>query len=104
MISARTKAALQQAKARGVKLGGPNLAAIKGQGATANKARAARHAANVVPVIRELERDGFVSLREIATVLTRRGVRTPRGFTEWKAATVSRVMKHALKHTPEVRP
>src|SRR5829696_7670224 len=56
MISARTKAALQAAKARGQKLGNPNGArALRGLGnapaVAAVKAGADQHAAQVLPVI-----------------------------------------------------
>jgi hypothetical protein len=47
LISQRTKAALSAAKARGQKLGNPNISAAREAGATALKANADRHAANV---------------------------------------------------------
>ena len=53
MISQRTKAALQAAKKRGVKLGSPNPKKGSRLGVVANKARADQFAANVVPIIRE---------------------------------------------------
>src|ERR1700726_2646645 len=53
MISQRTKAALAAAKARGVRLSGPNLAVATKLGNAGNKAAADRFAQNVAPVIRD---------------------------------------------------
>ena len=58
MISTRTKAALAAAKARGVRLGGPNLAKARKNAVASIKALADQHAANVQPVIREIRRSG----------------------------------------------
>src|SRR5262249_55733926 len=52
MISARTKAVLSAAKARGVPLGGPKLAKARKRAIEAIKALADQHAANVLPVVR----------------------------------------------------
>ena len=66
MIATRTKAALAAAKARGVKLGGPKLAEAREAAAASIKALADRHAANVLPVIREIQRAGATSLHQVA--------------------------------------
>jgi hypothetical protein len=50
-------------KARGVKLGGPKLAQARKQAVKAIEANADRHAANVLPIIREVQRAGAKSLR-----------------------------------------
>jgi DNA invertase Pin-like site-specific DNA recombinase len=74
MISARTKAALAAAKARGVKLGGvrPNQPRIDGRlGTAALVAKADAFAASVGPAIAEL-RDAGQSLRQIGAALTSR--------------------------------
>ena len=83
-ISARTTAALQAAKARGVKLGGPKLAQAAKLGQQANKANADRFAANVLPVIEQVKASGATSLRAVAAALTARGVPTARGG-DWNA-------------------
>ena len=66
MISARTKEALAQAKARGVRLGNPRLREVSAKGAESMKAAADRFAANVLPLIQPLRAEGK-SLREIAS-------------------------------------
>jgi DNA invertase Pin-like site-specific DNA recombinase len=86
MISARTKAALQAAKARGVRLGrnGERLA-------SANRATAVDRARQIEHVLAELNQSGMTT-REIAAELTARGIRTPRGG-RWHPQTVRRVME-----------
>jgi DNA invertase Pin-like site-specific DNA recombinase len=94
MIAARTQAALAAAKARGVKLGGPKLAEARGVAMVSVKALADRHAANVLPIIRELQRTGAKSLHQIADALNARGISTPRGG-HWYAKSVSNVLARA---------
>lgn len=90
-ISARTKAALAAAKARGVKLGGSD----KGRDIT--KARdgmvknADAFAAGLAPVVREIREAGITSLNGIARALTARGVSTARGGA-WTAKAVSNLL------------
>jgi len=66
MISERTKAALKAAKARGTRLGNPQLAKAAKRGTAAVKANARQFAANVRPIIKEIERAGATSLNAIA--------------------------------------
>ena len=93
-ISARTKAALAAAKARGVKLGGPKLRLAQLNGARANKAEADRFAANALPIIREAQKAGASSLRAIAKVLNDRGVRTARGG-KWAAPQIRDILRRS---------
>ncbi|HEY1363699.1 MAG TPA: recombinase family protein, partial [Xanthobacteraceae bacterium] len=79
MISERTKAALKAAKARGTKLGNPNLPKAAKRGVAAIKANARRFAANVLPIIEEIERSGISSHNAIAAKLNERNVPTARG-------------------------
>jgi DNA invertase Pin-like site-specific DNA recombinase len=58
MISEPTKAALQAAKRRGVKLGNPRLAEAAQRAVESLKATADQFAANVLPVIREIQSGG----------------------------------------------
>jgi DNA invertase Pin-like site-specific DNA recombinase len=79
LISMRTKAALAAAKARGVTLGGPKLIKARRAALASLKAMADQHAANVLPIIREIQRSGTTSLHQIADALNARGVSTRRG-------------------------
>jgi DNA invertase Pin-like site-specific DNA recombinase len=101
MISERTKAALQAAKARNVKLGGHRtyadgkpvtltLEAIAKGRATIAK-RADDKAARIMPAIRELQAAGITSLAGIAAGLNDQGIPTPRGG-RWQAVQVQRVL------------
>jgi DNA invertase Pin-like site-specific DNA recombinase len=99
MISARTKAALAAAKARGKKLGGNRGAvltvAARAAGRQARTFRADTRAADLAPVIAELRGRGVVTLNGIAQALTERGIPTPRGRSAWSAVQVRRAMDRA---------
>ena len=58
MISARTKAALAAAKAKGKRLGNPNIGEAQAKGTASTKAGADRFAANVLPLILPLKAEG----------------------------------------------
>ena len=94
MIANRTKVALAAAKARGVKLGGPKLAEAREIAVAAIKSQADRHAANVLPVIRDVQRSGAKTLRDVADALNARGISTSRGG-RWHAMTVRNVLARA---------
>ena len=91
IISDRTKRGLAAAKARGVKLGGPKLPQARKAAQIAIRESAKRHAANVVPIIRDIQRAGARTLREIAAALNARGIPTARGG-QWHAMTVRNVL------------
>ncbi|MGD9879968.1 MAG: recombinase family protein, partial [Reyranella sp.] len=84
-ISARTRAALVAAKARGVQLGGDrgNLPAVAHEGARASirvrQQRSMDRARDLVVVVEELRTRGFTSLRQIAAGLNEREIAAPRG-------------------------
>jgi DNA invertase Pin-like site-specific DNA recombinase len=95
LISARTKAALAAKKAKdNLRLGNPNIekAAVEGRRVVA--ANADRHAANVLPLIREIQKSGVASLRDIASALNARGIQTARGG-RWHAMTVKNMLDRA---------
>ncbi|OLB77899.1 MAG: resolvase [Alphaproteobacteria bacterium 13_2_20CM_2_64_7] len=97
MISERTKAALKAAKARGTRLGNPQLAKAAKRGTAAVKANARQFAANVLPIIEEIERAGITSHNAIAAKLNERNVRTARGgkWTHVQVGAVLRPFEHA---------
>jgi DNA invertase Pin-like site-specific DNA recombinase len=100
-ISQRTKAALQAAKARGVKLGGN-----RGNLTTAIRRKAHRHsiesrqqraekrAQDLMPVIQAIQAEGTRSLGGIATALNSRGIPTARDG-QWSAVQVMRILNSA---------
>lgn len=87
-ISARTKAALAEAKGRGVQLGGLRDSTMQRNAAL--KANAAARADKVAGIVLPL-RDAGKPLREIAEHLNRAGVQTARGG-RWQASQVKRVL------------
>lgn len=103
LISARTKAALAAAKARGVKLGGPRVnsgcPATARKAADANRAQARARALDVLPYVVAAQKAGVTSLRGLAEALEARGVRAPRGGTRWAPGQVQRVLATASGET-----
>jgi len=97
MISARTKAALAAAKARGVRLGNPNLAVgSPAQARAANAVKTGRaqvRAADVLPFIEQARRAGAITLQQFADALAARGVPTPSGRGgRWHPVQVARIV------------
>lgn len=96
MISARTKAALAAAKARGKKLGGNRGAVLSAsarkKGRAVQAARAKDRATDLAQVLEEIRRDGTTSLRGLAGALMQRGIPTPRGSSKWTAMQVARLI------------
>ena len=92
LIAQRTREALRAAKARGKKLGNPKLAEARKFAIEGNRASAARYAANVLPVMREIQASGISSLRGVARALTARGIATARGG-EWTPVQVSDILR-----------
>jgi DNA invertase Pin-like site-specific DNA recombinase len=79
--------ALSAAKARGVSLGNPKLHMARKGAVDAVRAEADRFAANALPIIREAQKAGARTLRELAEALNARGITTARGG-QWNAQTV----------------
>jgi DNA invertase Pin-like site-specific DNA recombinase len=96
LVSARTKAALAAARARGVRLGNPRLRAgdlvLSAQGNAAQRENARRRAAAVAPYIDQAPRAGAATLAAIAEALMARGVPAPRGGDHWSPAQVRRAL------------
>jgi DNA invertase Pin-like site-specific DNA recombinase len=96
MISARTKAALQAAKARGTKLGGDRGVTPSQKchdlAVEAIQTRANNRAADIAPIIKQLQEGGAESLRAIADGLNQAGIPTARGQGNWSAMQVQRTL------------
>ena len=101
-ISARTKAALAAAKARGTKLGGIRAGGLpkhecdvgRAKGRETRTANAASRAADLLPIIDGIRAAGTTSLRGIAGELNCRNIPTARGG-QWSAPQVQRVIERA---------
>jgi DNA invertase Pin-like site-specific DNA recombinase len=100
LISTRTRQALAAAKVRGVTLGSPKLPMARRSAVAAIKAEADRHAANVLPIIREAQRAGAETLRDVADALNARGIATARGG-KWYATSVKNLLDRSSP--PHVR-
>lgn len=94
LISTRTRQALSAAKTRGVTLGNPRLHVARKSALVAVKAGADRYAANVLPIIREAQKAGASTLRQIAEALNARGIPTARGG-QWYAQSVANILERA---------
>lgn len=94
-ISDRTKAALAQAKLRGVRLGNPqNLKTTSGDRAKGNriaKLKADEFATSMLPIIRNIQEQGLKSLRAIARELNERQFKTARS-SNWTPTTVKNLL------------
>jgi DNA invertase Pin-like site-specific DNA recombinase len=90
MIADRTKAALQAAKTRGVRLGRNGADRL----APAYRAEAMERARQLAPILAELKGAGM-SAGQIAARLTARGIKTANGG-RWHAATVIRALTRAV--------
>jgi DNA invertase Pin-like site-specific DNA recombinase len=97
-ISDRTRAALQAAKCRGIKLGATNAACrnlsseARQRGAERTAQAAADSYSAVAPIVRDLREKGL-SLRRIAAELDSRGISTRNGRS-WNPVQVTRVFKY----------
>jgi len=100
-ISARTKAALAAAKARGKKLGGFRGHAGSLEDAAyaraAHTAKANARAADIAPLLARINPDGALSLRAVAAQMNAEGIPSPNGKGKWSAATVSRLVRRLSK-------
>ena len=93
MISQRTREALAAIKARGRKLGNPHIGEAQKAAAVRRSEIADDFAANVVPLIREIQATGS-SMRKVAAALNARGIPTARGGV-WAATQVSDILKRS---------
>ncbi|MCK1553430.1 recombinase family protein [Bradyrhizobium sp. 177] len=94
MIAARTRQALSAARDRGVALGNPRLNAARERAVDVVQAQADRYAATVLPYIREAQKAGASTLRQLADALNARGIPTARGG-QWYAQSVANILQRA---------
>jgi DNA invertase Pin-like site-specific DNA recombinase len=99
LISERTKAALQAAKERGVRLGGdrgyrPSQEAAQ-RAAQAKSEDATQRAHLMMPILQDIISAGHASLAAIANELNRREIPTPSRRGAWKPTMVSRILKRS---------
>ena len=91
------------AKGKAVKLGAVRWdhlqagAADRGRvaGIATRRAKASSRAADLLPIIADLQASGATTLAALAAALTERGIPTARGATVWTPTQVSRVLKAA---------
>ncbi|MBR0845314.1 MULTISPECIES: recombinase family protein [Bradyrhizobium] len=92
LISARTKAALAAAKARGQQLGGyrggPLPSHVQARGRDEQSRLADRRAADIAPLLNALRAKGITTPTNIAQALTAQGIPTARGGSKWSAPQV----------------
>jgi DNA invertase Pin-like site-specific DNA recombinase len=86
LIAERVRVALAAARARGTRLGNPNLDRVRGFATRAAQGKADRYAESMRPVLLEIDATGPLSLPKLCAVLERRGYRTPGGKTRWYPA------------------
>lgn len=96
LISARTKAALQVAKARGKALGGKRSTVLtdeaRAAGTAHRAAKAQDRARDLGPTIARLREAGTTSATALAKALTEAGIPTARGSGTWTTVQVQRVL------------
>jgi hypothetical protein len=99
LISQRTRAALAGAKARGTRLGNPQLRSGTPEharaAAAAKSTQARARAADVVPYIEAACRAGARTLHELAEALTNCDVPTPAGKGPWRPEQKRRMLARA---------
>jgi len=91
MISQRTKAALDQAKVRGTRLGNPHPARSLEQGRASKEAHLTTYREQFRPLVQQLHNQGL-GLRAIARELNGRGILTVQG-KQWTAVQVRNLLK-----------
>ncbi len=97
LIAERTRAALATKKAQGAILGNrTNLPEAQAKGAAANRAVADAFAANVLPIVRQLQEAGITTTRALAEALNARGIHTARGG-QWHHTTVQKLLTRSTR-------
>ena len=88
-ISKRTKAALAAAKARGTKLGNPDLATLNQR----HRSQSDRFACSMLATIAEIKGEGYTTLKAITDALNARQVPTATGNGRWHIPTTRNLLQ-----------
>jgi len=96
LISARTKAGLEVAKARGVKLGNPMFQSALLKARRTIQSRKTAFNQEVMKAIEEIQGTAISTLAGVADCLNKRGIKTPRGKS-FTATAVKRVIDYHQK-------
>ncbi len=91
VISQRTKSSLSAAKARGIRLGNPNVRSLSEKGVAKNQDQADAFARKVMPTIIALRASGVATYSRLAAMLEASGAKTQRGG-RWSAAGVRNII------------
>jgi len=94
-ISQLSRAGIERARSRGVKLGNPNPGPSFAKAVATNKKKKAKFCISVLPQIQIIQNGGITTLQGIADSLNSRSVLTSRGKT-WTATAVRRVIKQSV--------
>lgn len=104
LISARTKAALAAAKARGKRLGGNRGSTLSNEaralGRQEQSGLADRRAKDLAPLLTKLSEKGISSATAVARALTSRGIPTARGGTIWSASQITLIRARLSRLDP----
>ncbi|NBR86844.1 MAG: resolvase [Proteobacteria bacterium] len=96
LIGERTRQGLAAARRQGVRLGNPNPANALKCALRAISAGADRYCENILPVVRQVQGAGVVTLQGIADVLNVRGFTSPRG-SQFTPQTVRNLLARAAR-------
>lgn len=92
--SKSVKAKMKELKEKGVKLGSPDLTQARAIAAASLREQAKQRRAEILPIIKEVQKDGNRTYQEIANQLNKRNIPTARGG-KWHATSVRNIMKGA---------
>jgi DNA invertase Pin-like site-specific DNA recombinase len=90
--SKSVKKKMKELKEQGVKLGAPDLSIARAHSSAALRARAKERRVKILPIIKEIQKDGNRTLQDIARQLNKRGVPTARGG-KWYATSVKNILR-----------
>jgi hypothetical protein len=88
----------------GKRLGNPNIDAIRDQAVAATKAISDRYAENTLPIIRQIQASGAMSLRAIADLIYTRDRLLPHGWDDRGTALASAVCDSGGASSSDRRP